>query len=180
MRAILALMVPALFVCLLPVHGQERKPAGPAVYKVEFNFHEGSDAAAKAGRRYTLLVDDDRKATFRIGSRVPVASGSFMPSGGGSPLVNTQYQYLDVGVNIECLVADVNGRLALHGNLDLSSVVKHDPAPGGTNPPNPTVGQTRLELDTMLEPGKPTIVASIDDPVDSRKLQVEATVTKIN
>src|SRR5580693_5024364 len=44
---------------------------------------------------------DGQKATLKIGERVPVATGSFQPGIGGvgiNPLVNTQFQYLDVGV----------------------------------------------------------------------------------
>src|ERR1700691_4277101 len=47
---------------------------------------------------------DNQKATLKIGERVPVATGSFQPGIGGvgiTPLVNTQFQYLDVGVNID-------------------------------------------------------------------------------
>src|SRR6202167_3825219 len=43
---------------------------------------------------------DNQKATLKIGERVPVATGSFQPGIGGvgiNPLVNTQFQYLDVG-----------------------------------------------------------------------------------
>jgi hypothetical protein len=46
--------------------------------------------------------------------------------------------------------------------------------------PSPTIGQTKLELDATLELGKPTTVASIDDPVNARRLQVEVTITKAN
>src|SRR5579863_7553022 len=45
---------------------------------------------------------DGQKASLKIGDRVPVATGSFQPGIGGvgtNPLVNTQFQYLDVGVN---------------------------------------------------------------------------------
>ena len=47
---------------------------------------------------------DGQKASLKIGDRVPVATGSFQPGIGGvgiNPLVNTQFQYLDVGVNID-------------------------------------------------------------------------------
>jgi hypothetical protein len=37
-----------------------------------------------------------------------------------------------------------------------------------------------LELDTIVELGKPAVVASIDDPLTARKLQVEATITRAN
>jgi hypothetical protein len=37
-----------------------------------------------------------------------------------------------------------------------------------------------LELDATVDLGKPTVVASIDDPLTARKLQVEATITRAN
>src|SRR5580692_11362287 len=47
---------------------------------------------------------DNQKASLKIGERLPVATGSFQPGIGGvgiNPLVNTQFQYIDVGVNID-------------------------------------------------------------------------------
>jgi hypothetical protein len=49
----------------------------------------------------------------------------------------------------------------------------------GVGSPNPIIGQTKLNLDTAVDLGKPTIVAAIDDPLNARKLQVEAIVTKV-
>jgi hypothetical protein len=107
MRTAIAIAVATLLLAVVPVHAQEKKEAGnPAVFKVEFNIHDGSDAAAKAGRRYAMLIDTTGKGTFKIGNRVPVATASFQPGagGGGNATVNTQYQYFDVGVNIDCSI----------------------------------------------------------------------------
>ena len=179
MRTSLALAAAALLLPHVPVHAQESR--GPAIYKVEFAIREGSGGAVKT-RQYTMLMAASQKSSFRVGSRVPTATGSFQPGVGGvgvNPLVNTQYTYLDIGVNIDCTVAEINGKLMMHGNIDISSIVEHKAAQG-VNPPNPTVGQTRLELDTAVEPGKPTVIASIDDPVTARQFQVQATVTRVN
>lgn len=179
MRTSLALAAAALLLSHAPVHAQESR--GPAIYKVQFDIREGSGAAAKT-RQYTMVMAANQKSTFRVGSRVPTATGSFQPGVGGvgiNPLVNTQYTYLDVGVNIDCTVGDVNGKLMMHGNIDISSIMEHKAAEG-VNPPNPTVGQTKLELDTAVDPGKPTVIASIDDPVTSRQFQVQATITRVN
>src|SRR5258707_10281252 len=57
-----------------------------------------------------IRVVDGQTAKLRVGDRVPVATGSFQAGvgvGGGAagglvnPLVNTQFQYLDVGVNVD-------------------------------------------------------------------------------
>lgn len=178
MRLSFALVAAAVLLAQLPVWAQDR--VGPPIYKLDFNIRDGGDTAAKGARHYTLLMEQGRKAVFKVGNRVPVASGSFQSgSTNVNPLVNTQYTYIDIGVNIECTVNDQNGRILLHGDLDLSTVAPPDAAHAAI-PANPTVVQTKLNLETALEAGKPTVIAAIDDPVTSRKFQVEATVARVN
>jgi hypothetical protein len=148
------------------------------VYKVEFNIRDGNEAA-KAGRRYSMLVDGNSKGVFKIGNRVPVATGSFLPGADGSkPLVNTQYTYVDVGVNIECTVMERGPSVGLNASVDLSMIAP--PEKGAPPAPNPTITQIRFNLNADLPPGKPTVVTSVDDPVTMKRFEVEATVTKVN
>ena len=63
-----------------------------------------SDSSTKLIQNPQIRAVDGQKASLKIGDRVPVATGSFQPGIGGvgiNPLVNTQFQYLDVGVNID-------------------------------------------------------------------------------
>src|SRR5437588_7234014 len=63
-----------------------------------------SDSNTKLLQNPQIRALDGQKASLKIGDRVPVATGSFQPGIGGvgiNPLVNTQFQYLDVGVNID-------------------------------------------------------------------------------
>jgi hypothetical protein len=159
----------ALLAVIAPLAVAQDQPmtGGSPVYKVEFNIHDGTDAAAKAGRRYTMLIDSSNKGSFKVGNRVPVSSGS------------GQVNYVDVGVNIDCNVQENNsGRVRLHADLDLSTILpldKNTPAPS-----NPTISQLRLNVNAVVNPGKPTIVAAIDDPATMRKVDVEMTVTRSN
>jgi len=64
-----------------------------------------SDDNTKVLQNPEIRALDQEKATLKIGDRIPIATGSFQAGGGVecggiSPLVNTQFQYLDVGVNI--------------------------------------------------------------------------------
>lgn len=170
-----ALGLVILLAAALPVSAQEPKvPPDIAVYKVEFHLRDGNDAAAKAGRRYTMLVNTTGKGTFRVGNRVPVATGSSQPG-----LVNTQFTYIEVGVNIDCWIREANGKVSLRADLDVSSIVQPDKA-AIPAVPNPIIGQLKINVDALLNVGKPTVVASIDDPVTLRKFDVEATVTRVN
>ena len=82
------------------------------VYKVDFNIHDGRDSAAKAGRRYTLLVRNNNKSTFRVGDKIPYATSSGTQA--------AQYSYLDTGVNIDCVARELNEKVALFAEVELS------------------------------------------------------------
>ena len=155
----------------LPLLAQPRD-----VYKVELTMHDATDASAKAGRRYLILLDSRNKGTFKIGNREPVATGSFAPSAGaGNPLVNTQFTYVDLGVNIDCQLEPIDNdtRMDLRVDLDVSGAM-----PPKSPVPNPVISQLKLSMRAIVVPGKRTIIASIDDPVTNRKFDVEALVTK--
>jgi hypothetical protein len=169
-----------LLLPLLPLAAQEKPASSTNVYRVEYRIRDGSDAAAKNGRRYTMLIGNRDKGTFKLGERVPVASGSFQPGAGASPLVNTQFTYIDVGVNIDAILAEENGKVTLNSNLDISTLVEHKAPQPSPILPNPTVAQIKIAEISVLTPGKPTLVASIDDPVTQRKFDVEVTVTKVD
>src|SRR5205814_9199727 len=77
-----------------------------------------SDANTKVLQSPQLRAVDNVKATLKIGDRQPTATGSFQPGIGGvgiNPLVNTQFNYIDVGVNMKLnpRVHD-NGEVSMH------------------------------------------------------------------
>jgi len=63
-----------------------------------------TDANTKILQSPRIRALDAQKATMKIGSRIPIATGSYQTGAATalvSSLVNTQFQYQDVGVNIE-------------------------------------------------------------------------------
>jgi hypothetical protein len=64
----------------------------------------------------------------------------------------------------------------MRSDLDLSTAIANDKAPGVS----PTISQIKVAISNAIPIGKPTIVASFDDPVTTRKFDVEALVTKVN
>jgi hypothetical protein len=177
MKNTLACLV--LAACAAPALPAQDRPEPNSTYKVDFVIRDGSDAAAKSGRRYTILIGAQGKGAFRVGQRVPYAAGSYQPAAAGAPVVATQWQYADIGVNIDCRIRELNnsGTLDLSADIDISNVVQHDKGPG-QNPPNPTIANTHIRVETFVAPGARVQAASIDDPVTGRKFDVEATVTK--
>ncbi len=63
-----------------------------------------SDSDTKVLQNPSIRASDGQKADLKIGSRIPVATGSYQTGAATaivSSLVNTQFTYLDVGVEIE-------------------------------------------------------------------------------
>jgi len=65
-----------------------------------------SDSDTKLLQNPRIRASDGQQATLKIGERIPIATGSFSNGVGGSSLggigaVQTQFQYIDVGVNID-------------------------------------------------------------------------------
>ena len=177
MRTAATLIFAGLLLTATPAFAQEKKdPVNRSVYKVEFNIRDGGSAAANAGRRYSIQVESEGRGLFRLGNKVPYITGGTQSSP-GTPLVNRQYNYAEVGVNIDCRLHELNNRVSMNANIELSSVVQNDKGAGG---PNPTIAMTRIEVATELDPGKPAIISTVDDPVTQRRLDIEATASKVN
>jgi hypothetical protein len=141
-------------------------------YKVDFTIRDTGDAGGKTGRKFSLLVNRGQKSTFKVGNRVPVATGN----SSGNALVNTQFTYIDVGLNIDCTVVESGPKFALHADMDISTAVMPEKT---ASVQNPTISQIRLNIDTTVAPGKPTVVASFDDPVTARKFDIDVAIAKV-
>ena len=105
---------------------------------------------------------DGQKASLKIGDRVPVATGSFQPGIGGvgiNPLVNTQFQYIDVGVNIDITPhVHPDGDVSLKVTLEVSSVTSHVSI-GGID--QPVIGQRRVDHDIRLKEGEVNLLGGM-------------------
>lgn len=121
-----------------------------------------SDSNTKLIQNPQVRAVDGQKASLKIGERVPVATGSFQPGIGGvgiNPLVNTQFQYLDVGVNIDITPRVHAGReVTLKVAMDISSVTGTSNI-GGIS--QPIIGQRKIEHEIRLKEGEVNILGGI-------------------
>jgi general secretion pathway protein D len=128
-----------------------------------------SDANTKVLQSPQLRAVDNLKATLKIGDRQPTATGSFQPGIGGvgiNPLVNTQFTFIDVGVNVEITprVHD-NGDVSLHVDLDISSVTGHVNL-GGID--QPIIGQRKVSHDIRMPDGAVQLLGGLTKYQDTK------------
>jgi general secretion pathway protein D len=108
-----------------------------------------------------MRVTDGQKATLKIGDRVPVATGSFSGSAstGISPLVNTQFQYIDVGVNVDVTPrVHPDNEISLKIKIEVSSVTGTQSI-GGIN--QPIISQRSVDHDIRLKDGEVSILGGL-------------------
>ncbi len=121
-----------------------------------------SDSNTKIIQNPQVRALNQTKATLKIGDRVPVATGSFQPGIGGvgiNPLVNTQFQYIDVGVNIDITpTVHMDHSVSLKIVMEVSSVTSHVNI-GGID--QPVIGQRRSEAEIRLKEGEVNLMGGM-------------------
>jgi general secretion pathway protein D len=130
-----------------------------------------SDSDTKLIQNPQIRALDGQKASLKIGDRVPVATGSFQPGIGGvgiNPLVNTQFQYLDVGVNIDITPHVHAGReVTLKITMDVSAVTGQQNI-GGIS--QPIIGQRKIEHEIRLKDGEANLLGGIMEDNQTKSL----------
>jgi general secretion pathway protein D len=139
-----------------------------------------SDTNTKVIQNPQIRVLNDEKATLRIGDRVPIATGSFATSLAGgtvSPLISTQFQYLEVGVNIDITPhIHANHEVTLRMALEISSVTGENNIGGVTEP---VIGQRKIEHEARLADGEVNLLAGILEDTETTSLSGYPWVSKI-
>ncbi len=126
-----------------------------------------TDSTTRVIQNPEVRVTDGQTGKLRIGERVPYAVGSFQPGIGGvgiNPLVNTQFQFQDVGVNLDVTPRVHSGReISLRLKVEVSAVTGQASI-GGIQ--QPIFGQRIVEHDIRLREGEVSVLGGIIDRSD--------------
>ncbi len=130
-----------------------------------------SDSGTRVLQSPQLRSVDNQKATLKIGEKEPIASGSFQPGVGGvgiNPLVNTQFTFIDVGVNVDLTpkVHD-NGEISMHIEVEISSVQSYVNL-GGIS--QPIIAQEKVIHDIRMKDGEVNLLGGLKQSSDSTTL----------
>ncbi len=116
-----------------------------------------------------IRATDAQKATMKIGSRIPIATGSYQTGAATalvSSLVNTQFQYQDVGVNIEMTPS-------IHYDHDVTLKIKIEvSAESGTETisgvTEPIISQRVVDQVIRLREGEASILGGIQNKQEQK------------
>lgn len=113
---------------------------------------------------------DGQPAKLRVGDRVPVATGSFQAgtTAAINPLVNTQFTYVDVGVNIDITPRiHPDGEVSMKVSIEVSSVTGTATI-GGIQ--QPIISQRKIEHDIRLKEGEVSILGGLFEHLDTKAI----------
>lgn len=130
-----------------------------------------SDARTKIMQAPQVRAVDNAKAVLKIGEREPIASGSYSAGANATAtnaLVNTQFTYIDVGVNVELTPrVHENGEVSIHIELEISSVTGQVSL-GGIN--QPVIGQRKVTHDIRVREGEVSLLGGLINDSDSQTI----------
>ncbi len=121
-----------------------------------------SDSRTKIIQNPQLRATDGQDATVNIGERLPVATGSYqagVATAITSSLVNTQFQYLDVGVGVDVTpVVHYDGDISMKLAIDVSASTSTENL-GGID--EPVITQRKSKQTIRLRNGQATLLTGI-------------------
>ncbi|HEY1499391.1 MAG TPA: cohesin domain-containing protein [Acidobacteriaceae bacterium] len=121
-----------------------------------------TDTRSRIIQNPQIRATDGQEATLKIGERIPIATGSYQTGAATaivSSLVNTQFQYIDVGVNMDM-------KPTVHYDRDVSMKFKIEVSATNGNSniggiTEPIITQRVIDQTIRLKDGEPNLLGGI-------------------
>lgn len=136
-------------------------------YRLVYTLTE-SDSGKRVGvQHFAMVVVTGQQVTLKQGDKVPVLTGSYDKN---TSAQQTEFTYLDVGMSFDSTLDRFANGLRLR-----SVVLKSSLAQSQVNAPgqDPIVRQVELKGTSVIVPGKPQILGSLDIDGSTRHVDVE-------
>jgi len=127
-----------------------------------------TDADTRILQNPSIRATDGQRATMKIGSKIPIATGSYnagVSTGVASIGVQTQFTYIDIGVNIDMTpTVHFDREITLKMKIEVLSQINTVTISGVQEP---VIGQRTSEQVITLKDGEPSLLAGIITKSDS-------------
>ncbi len=155
-----------------PKASETRIETAPTTYRLTYTLTE-MDGSKHVGTQHTsLTVTPGKDGRIRLGSKVPIVTGSAKPE---NP-AQAQVQYQDVGLTILARAKDFSVGVLLDSEVDQTGVSEE---PSNVGSGDPVIRQARLQNTALLTLGKPVMLGSLDVPGSTRHLDIEVMLENV-
>jgi hypothetical protein len=144
-------------------------------YKLNFIVSEVEDSKRVNQREYSMIVksNDNRQTTVKASTRVPIVTSDNDHT--------KQFTYADVGLQISCsMLRELTDKVAVNCDVEISSILP-DQTSDARNSLGPVLRTTSARFAwAVLTANKPSTFTTIDDVNSKKRIQVEATATRVD
>ena len=190
-KALLASLAVLSLVLVLPVARAQQSDshqAGPAhTYRLILSLIHSDNGKSMNVQHYAMTIVAQGKdcsfgpgpchATMKWGSKHPVMTGGVAKEAGGPGASQYQFTYIDVGLNLDARLSETPEGLELSIKAENSSIAD----PGNVQElKDPVVMQGVLESSTIIKPGVPVIIGSLDAPGTTQHVDVEVKLEPVS
>ena len=139
---------------LQPVQVAARPPPDRHVYRLDFVVAANDSGKAPQSSAYTLNLEEHDTGELRVGSNIAFGTGPAPRQ--------------DVGLKIRANLSAVGDDLVLRSDVEMS----------GSDDAS-SIHKVSANGDAVLKGGKPSLVASLEDPLSHKHYEVTATATML-
>jgi len=139
-------------------------------YRITYTVAVIEDGKSIGTQHYSMVAVDGQRVTMKEGDKIPVATGTFSTE---SASAQTQFTYLDVGMNFDATVSSLAGGVSLLSKIEQSSIGPTNTIAGVAEP---VVRQSVLQNSANVTLGKPLMLGSIDVPNSTRHLDLDVLI----
>lgn len=137
-------------------------------YRLTYTVTEVDAGKTTSTEHYSTILTSEQQSILKDGNKVPVATGSY--SNGST---ETQFTYLDVGMNIESTIVSTAGGFILKLKIERSSLSTPVTI---SNVQEPVVRQRVLQTTSLLTLDKPVMLGSMDVPGSTHRIDIAAVI----
>ncbi|QMV17609.1 hypothetical protein GOB94_01990 [Granulicella sp. 5B5] len=147
-------------------------------YRLTYTVATMDDGKNIGTQHFSFVAVDGQRATMKEGDKVPVVTGSYSTGAAVSDpgAAQTQFTYLDVGMNFDATVSSLANGVSLQSKVEQSSIGPTNTIAGVAEP---VVRQSVVQVSSVVPLGKPLMLGSIDIPNSTRRLDVDVMVEQL-
>jgi type II secretory pathway component GspD/PulD (secretin) len=138
-------------------------------YRLTYTVVESDNGKRLGVQHFALTMIPGVRTTLKDGSKVPVVTGSYS-AGAAAAGVQTQFTYLDIGLNFDATLDQGADGLRLSSKVEQSGSSEDRTITGVTEP---IIRQAVLVGSATLQVGKPLMLGTLDIAGSTRHLDVE-------
>lgn len=158
----------------VPAQQPKKQEKPVSLYRLDFLLKELEEGKVVNTRAYSMWVE--------VGSAGEISAGNQVPYPRFMNNMQT-VEYRSVGFSLHVRLDETEGLPVIHASARVSKVVSPESGKQ-VKPDNPLLAPPVLQSMSMdavalLQPGEPTTISRVDDPLSRRSLELEVTATKL-